>query len=113
MIKEEDDKKRGQEATAREEIRMEVDPSLAALASAAVFLASCGYSFVVARQKIGTSRCSAAASTHLHSKANVLALRRKHFSSSLSISYANSNPLMIVKVGVARHDGYNHDCTSR
>jgi hypothetical protein len=98
LLFEQQQEEAGRKSTARQAIKMEVDPSLAALASAAVFLASCGYSLVLARQKSAASLVSSS-TTRLASKAHVLALRRKHFSSSLSVSYANENPLMIVKVG--------------
>jgi len=47
------------------------------------------------------------------SKEEILQLRHKHFSTSLSVSYANSNPLLIVKVSEKAQFGLNRKINNK
>lgn len=73
---------------------------LETVTAVAMFAASCCYVVVMSRKERPLSSASTIPSDDhgTLSKQEILRLRRKHFSSSLSVSYANSNPLLIVKV---------------
>ena len=71
--------------------RMDMETATAA----AMFAATCCCYYIIS---IATRSSSKHHPTRTLSKEEIIQLRHKHFSKSLSVSFANSNPLLIVKV---------------
>ena len=96
------------------------------ITAAAMFAVTCCCYFVLAASTAGrtrhrrqfTRRRGSANSitndeTKMMSKEEILQLRHKHFSTSLSVSYANSNPLLIVKVSEKAQFGLNRKINNK